>query len=298
MDIQRTGLLGILGILTYVLFLQWNIFTETQNPTTESVGAQKNKSLPSTEVPPASETFASPASDDVGGEPASSAIDDDSIVVRTPSVDITIALTGGDITQILLKDYPVSLKNPDQPIALLDDALRTYIAQSGLVGPDGPDAFQSGRPLYKASQQQYVVNEPTDISIKTETDTGLIITKTFAIAPDRYDLKVTHKIENISDVTKTLSPFVQLKRDNSEDPSSQNSMGMQAFLGYALQTADERYRKVSFSDFETTADARELNTELKNANTVGGYLALLQHYFTSAWIPSSTETHSYSFRTE
>ena len=151
----------------------------TQNPTTESVGAQKNKSLPSTEVPPASETFASPASDDVGVLPASSAIDDDSIVVRTPSVDITIALTGGDITQILLKDYPVSLKNPDQPIALLDDASRTYIAQSGLVGPDGPDAFQSGRPLYKASQQQYVVNEPTDISIKTETDTGLIITKTF-----------------------------------------------------------------------------------------------------------------------
>ena len=297
MDIQRTGLLGILGILTYVLFLQWNIFTETQNLTTESVTAQKNKSLPSTEIPLASETPASPTSDDVGGEPASSAMDDNVIVVSTPSVDITIALTGGDITQILLKNYPVSLKNPDQPIALLDDALRTYIAQSGLVGPDGPDASQSGRPLYEASQQQYVINEPTDISIRTETDTGLMITKTFTIAPDRYDLKVTHNIENISGVTKTLSPFVQLKRDNSEDPSSQNSMGMQAFLGYALQTADERYRKVSFSDFETAADARELNTELKNANTVGGYLALLQHYFTSAWIPSSTETHSYSFRT-
>ena len=42
-------------------------------------------------------------------------------------------------------------------------------------------------------------------------------------------------------------------------------MGMQAFLGYALRTADERYRKVSFSDFENAADARELNTELKNA---------------------------------
>ena len=297
MDIQRTGLLGILGILTYVLFLQWNIFTETQNLTTESVTAQKNKSLPSTEIPLASETPASPTSDDVGGEPASSAMDDNVIVVSTPSVDITIALTGGDITKILLKNYPVSLKNPDQPIALLDDALRTYIAQSGLVGPDGPDASQSGRPLYEASQQQYVINEPTDISIRTETDTGLMITKTFTIAPDRYDLKVTHNIENISGVTKTLSPFVQLKRDNSEDPSSQNSMGMQAFLGYALRTADERYRKVSFSDFENAADALELNTELKNANTVGGYLALLQHYFTSAWIPSSTETHLYSFRT-
>ena len=162
MDIQRTGLLGILGILTYVLFLQWNIFTEGQNPTTESVAAQENKSLPSTEVPPASETFASSASDDVEVLPANSAIDDDSIVVRTPSVDITIALTGGDITQILLKDYPVSLKNPDQPIALLDDALRTYIAQSGLVGPDGPDAFKV-EDLYikRANNNMLSMSQPT-----------------------------------------------------------------------------------------------------------------------------------------
>jgi hypothetical protein len=28
MDIQRTGLLVMLGILTYVLFLQWNTYTE------------------------------------------------------------------------------------------------------------------------------------------------------------------------------------------------------------------------------------------------------------------------------
>ena len=196
-----------------------------------------------------------------------------------------------------MKDYPVSLKDPGQPIALLDNKSRTYVAQSGLVGPDGPDASENGRPLYKANQQQYIIDKPTDISIQAETDTGLIVTKTFSIAPNQYDLKVTHKIKNVSQTVKTLSPFVQLKRDNSEDPSTQNSMGMQAFLGYALRTADERYRKVSFSDFENATDARELNTELKNASATGGYLALLQHYFTSAWVPSSTETHLYSFRT-
>ena len=297
MDIQRTGLLGVLGILTYVLFLQWNIFTEAQNPTTNPTVAQNKKALSTSEIPPAPETSASTASNNVEVLPTNPPIDDDFIVVNTPTVNITIALTGGDITKLLLKDYPVSLKNPGQPIALLDNASRTYVAQSGLVGPDGPDASENGRPVYKANQQQYVINEPTDISIQAETDTGLIITKTFSIAPDQYDLKVTHKIRNASDAEKTLSPFVQLKRDNSEDPSTQNSMGMQAFLGYALRTADERYRKVSFSDFENAADARELNTELKNASAIGGYLALLQHYFTSAWVPSPTETHLYSFRT-
>ena len=297
MDIQRTGLLGILGILTYVLFLQWNIFTEAQNSTTDSILALKQQSLSTQEVPSTPKTPAPTSAQNIEVLPTDSLINDDFVRITTRATDISIALKGGDITQILLKDFPVSLKDPDKPIALLDDTSRTYIAQSGLVGPDGPDASQSGRPIYQASQKRYVIDEPTDISIHTQTDTGLIITKTFSIAPDRYDLKVTHTIENVSDATKTLSPFVQIKRDNSDDPSTQNSMGMQAFLGYALRTADERYRKVSFSDFENAADAKDLNTELKGRTTTGGYLALLQHYFTSAWVPSSTETHSYSFRT-
>jgi YidC/Oxa1 family membrane protein insertase len=73
-------------------------------------------------------------------------------------------------------------------------------------------------------------------------------------------------------------------------------MGMQAFLGYALRTADERYRKISFDDFEAASDARELNAELRDAAVDGGYLALLQHYFTTAWVPSADTSHRYTFR--
>jgi len=261
MDIQRTGLLAILGILTYVLFLQWNHYTETvdevsQVPTT----AQPVNSQPTVanEIPSGSGLTQAPVA------PLESNATGNHIVVSTPLSDITIALTGGDISQVLLKEFPVSLKNPDNPIALLDQEDRIYVAQSGLVGTDGPDASSSGRPIYIAEQDRYRIEQPTDISIRTMTQMGLVVTKTFYIDPTRYDIKVTHTIENTSDASKTVSPFVQLKRDNSEDPSIQNSMGMQAFLGYALRTADERYRKISFTDFETATAARELNTELKN----------------------------------
>ena len=292
MDIQRNGLLAVLGILTYVLFLQWNLSTDAENPAS-AVSAQTQ---PLTGTPNAGEV---PSSTDVAQGPAapmSSNIDADQIIISTAAANITIALSGGDITQVLLKEFPVSLKNKDQPIPLLDYVSRTYFAQSGLVGADGPDASTDGRPIYKAERQRYEITEPTDVSIQATTDTGLIITKTFSVDPARYDIKVTHTIQNISDTAKTVSPFLQLKRDNSADPSIQNSMGMQAFLGYALRTADERYRKVSFSDFETAIDARELNTELRENGVAGGYLALLQHYFTSAWVPSGDQTHLYSFR--
>ena len=294
MDIQRTGLLAILGILTYVLFLQWNHYTETVDEVSQvptAAQAANSQAPVANEIPSGSGPTQTPTA------PLESNTTGDHIVISTPISDITIALTGGDITQVLLKEFPVTLKNPEKPIALLDTQDRTYVAQSGLVGTDGPDASSAGRPVYEAEQDRYQIDQPTDISIQTTTESGLVVTKTFSIDPARYDVKVTHTIENTSDVAKTVSPFVQLKRDNSEDPSIQNSMGMQAFLGYALRTADERYRKVSFTDFETATDARELNTELKNSSVSGGYLALLQHYFTSAWVPSEDQTHLYSFRT-
>ena len=294
MDIQRTGLLAILGILTYVLFLQWNRYTETSHEVTEVAAVSPStlsQSKPTNEIPSTNKRLESPVA------PLKSTAGGNHLLISTPITDITIDLTGGDIIQVLLKDYPVSLNNLLNPIALLDMLNRTYVAQSGLVGTDGPDAASNGRPVYHADQDQYVVAAPTDISIQTTTQSGLTVTKTFSIDPNRYDIQVTHTIQNTSETTKTVTPFVQLKRDNSADPSIQNSMGMQAFLGYALRTAEERYRKVSFSDFETAADARNLNTELKRDSVTGGYLALLQHYFTSAWVPADGQTHLYSFRT-
>ena len=75
-------------------------------------------------------------------------------------------------------------------------------------------------------------------------------------------------------------------------------MGMQAFLGYALRTTEERYRKVSFSDFETTADARNLNMELKrdsSSRRISRALTTLFHECLGT--PPTIRLLAYSFRT-
>ena len=145
MDIQRTGLLAVLGILTYVLFLQWNLYTEADNPAS-AVSAQIQ---PSTEGPKAGEVPSSSGVAQTPIAPISSNIVADQIIISTAAADMAITLSGGDITQVLLKEFPVSLKNQDQPIPLLDYVSRTYFAQSGLVGADGPDASTNGAPFTK-----------------------------------------------------------------------------------------------------------------------------------------------------
>ena len=299
MDIQRTGLLTILAALTYIIFIQWNIYVEKSIEANEPIVNQiSDPKLDSrhdpTEIPRG--TGLNSPLDPNPSNLTEIAKKPNLIVVETPLFELTLDLAGGDIIRTLLKKYPKHLKRPNDPIALLDSTNRTYIAQSGLVGPDGPDAAETGRPRYNATANYYFVAEPKTISISATTDNGLVITKNFVINPNSYDIKVEHIMENKSSQPKTLTPFVQLKRDASADPSEQNSMGMQAFLGFALRTKDERYRKISFSDISDPIDLTNLNSELKDAAPTGGYLALLQHYFTSAWIPDDKNTHRYSFR--
>ena len=99
MDIQRTGLLAVLGILTYVLFLQWNLYTEAENP----ASAVSTQTQPSPETPKAGEVPSRTGLAQVPVTPISSNIDANQIIISTPTVDIAIALSGGDITQVLLK---------------------------------------------------------------------------------------------------------------------------------------------------------------------------------------------------
>jgi len=296
MDIQRTGLLAILGIATYMLFLQWNTYTEDQTVPPDRVSVAAANSVPQanaitdTPTPTTNETDSLPVTELVSSRSG------EHVRVQTPLFDITIDRVGGDITQALLPQFPTRIDRPNDPIALLDSVERVYFAQSGLVGIDGPDASAAGRPQYRSESDNYDISVPTDVILETTTENGLTIQKIFQFDPTRYDITVIHRIINTGSEPRTVSPFVQLKRDNSADPSIQNSMGMQAFLGFALQTAEERYRKIAFDDFSELADARELNEDLKTASVSGGYLALLQHYFTTAWVPNAEQTHVFSFR--
>ena len=64
-------------------------------------------------------------------------------------------------------------------------------------------------------------------------------------------------------------------------------MGMQSFLGMALSSSEKPYEKYDFSD---------LKEDPINQVIQGGWVAFIQHYFLSAWIPSAEEEHTYQSR--
>ena len=184
--------------------------------------------------------------------------------------------------------YPKSNDQKDVPFTLLDNSnVRTYVAQSGLIGRDGVDK-DSGA-LYSSVSTNYVLEEGEDVLkvvLSTQTDKAQV-EKIFTFKRGEYLMDVRYKVRNISQEPWQGVFYAQLKRDNSDDPSKTSSMGMAAYLGAALTTKEERYMKVSFDDLE---DERFKTVE------EGGWAAILQHYFVSAWIPAQDQQHTYNGR--
>ena len=120
------------------------------------------------------------------------------------------------------------------------------------------------------------------------SDTGLTVTKRFHFEPNNYLVTVSYLIRNNSDQRWQGVPFTQLKRDSSKAPNADNSgFGMQPFLGAALTQPDDRFTKFSFDDIADDPFKQDLP---------GGWIAMMQHYFISAWIPNPDQTHQYSTR--
>ena len=211
------------------------------------------------------------------------------ITVHTDVLEVKIDLVGGDVVGAALKNYPKTLDDPSDPFVLLErNATRTYVAQSGLVGPDGID--QKERATYRAERDVYELSgsEPLEVTIEhVGSDSALRVTKSFLFSPGSHTVTVNQTISNPSAVSAQVTPFVQLKRDSSPAPvASDAGMGMQPFLGSALTQPDQRFTKFDFED---------MAEDPFRADLTGGWIAMLQHYFVSAWVPDPNST--YRFRT-
>ncbi|MCZ0943887.1 MAG: membrane protein insertase YidC, partial [Gammaproteobacteria bacterium] len=193
---------------------------------------------------------------------------------------------GGDIRRVHLPRYPVNLERPDLPFELLDVGNgRLYMAQSGLIGPDGLDSG-SERPLYRAARANYEVGDGETLAVELEAEVGDVkVQKIFEFHGGDYLVDMIYRVENRRPEPFRASLFGQIKRDAKEPPGQESfSLGPQPYLGAALTTPDSRYEKIEFDDLDE-GDFR--------GQVEGGWIAFLQHYFLSAWVANEGESNSY-----
>jgi YidC/Oxa1 family membrane protein insertase len=293
MDIKRTILIVALAIVAYVMVLKWNqdygqAALPTQNVASTPVSSAD---IPGNPAPQAGADVPNVSSEpNAAAVPTPTANGKDLIRVKTDVIDLAIDPTGGDIVQLTLPGYPRRQDRPEVPFQLFDNGgERTYVAQSGLIGTNGPDSRSSGRPLFASEQKNYQLADGQDqlvVDLKF-SDAGVNYIKRFSFKRGEYDLVVSYLIDNQSAQPWTGNLFAQLKRDHSDDPSASTATSTATYLGAALWTSGEPYKKVSMKDMD--------KGNVKEA-VQGGWVAWLQHYFVTAWIPASTDTNTVTTR--
>ncbi|GAA0795655.1 membrane protein insertase YidC [Marinobacterium sediminicola] len=294
MDVQRVILIAALALVSYLMVLQWNEDygpaqqQSQQQVTTVSAYSSNGTSQGTSELPQASGASASadiPVTDSSALAQAESGT---LIHIRTDVLDLLVDPRGGDIIQAALPKHDAVL-NSEQPFVLLEqNSNRTYVAQSGLIGQDGPDAAKSGRPLYSSKLTEYVMEgDSLTVDLNLTTEAGVQVTKRFNFTKGEYKVGVEFIVNNASVEPFDAVLFGQIKRDGSPDPSQQTSMGMQSYLGAVFSTTENNYQKVDFSD---------MDEERFKAKTQDGWVAMVQHYFLSAWIPAPGAEYTYESR--
>ncbi|MDO0945498.1 membrane protein insertase YidC [Chromohalobacter israelensis] len=289
MDVKRLLLVIPLAVLAYLLVIQWNADYGQNNvehsaPTSVAQGTADSDDASEGLSAPSASNAGNNASPDSAGMPGENSQTDANglIQVRTDVLDLRIDPRGGDVVYAALPKHKASLDS-DQPFVLLsDNNVRSYVAKSGLQ-LEGHE----GRITYTPEQTEYTLGEDQDsltVDLKAEVN-GVNVIKRFVFDRNAYAVHVEYRLDNESQTPVSARFIGQLARDDSDDPSQGVSMGMKSFLGATFSTQESNYEKISFEDIR--------DGEFNNVESEGGWVAMIQHYFTSAWVPEQNQENLY-----
>jgi YidC/Oxa1 family membrane protein insertase len=208
------------------------------------------------------------------------------IHVKTDLMDVVISAVGGDINQVSLLKYPAELHS-EQPFLLLNNNPDTrYIAQSGLLSAAGPD-LAKGQATYHFEKNAYALadgEQTLEVKLHWQNEQGLKVIKTFVFKRDSYEVNMSYQIDNQTAQPWEGNLYLQLMRKNTPPANAKGIVSLATYFGAAISSPDKPFQKINFKDM--------LETNL-NQNITGGWAAMIQHYFVSAWVPADNVKADY-----
>ncbi len=267
MDTQR---LVLFVIFSFSLLLLWDSWQKEQQPAPARPPAQTAPALDQAPTPRANLSGAAPA------QPATQSVlqHGERIRVRTDLVEATIDTVGGDLRGLeLLKQRDAV--DPKKPFVLFEDHPNAlYVAQSGFID----SVLPTHKALYKAVATQYTLApgaKDLKVSLEWQGD-GVTVEKTYTFHRDSYLIDLSYTIHNNSGAALKPEAYFQLLRHGR--PPAGDPKFVHTYTGVAVYTDKEKFHKISFPDIEK-------GKETLPPKSTDGWIAVLQHYFLSAWLP-------------
>ena len=160
-------------------------------------------------------------------------------------------------------------------VVLFDtSAQHVYKAETGLIGGNFPN---HRTPFRLVSNNLTLQDGQESLQVQFAATQGNVeLVKTYVFHRGHYGIDVKHEVRNKGNVAISPSVYMQLTRDDSKVAT--DSSFYNTFTGPAAYTDSEKFQKI---DFESIADK---DTDLPSQSNEG-WIAMLQHYFLTAWVP-------------
>jgi YidC/Oxa1 family membrane protein insertase len=280
MDIRKTLLWAIFTISAILLFDAWQLHNGQgsffSKPNIEAQQASAAKDLatttgaPKNDLPKAAATASAPASAPVLFVPNKTG---EIITLKNDVITLEIDTLGGVISRAQLTKH---LEEDKSGVLIFERSkARQYYARSGLVSASGVE-LPNHTQVFSVSKNS-AGNSVTLVAEKN----GIRLEKLLTLDNGSYVVDAKHTIKNLSNPSADLTLYAELVRDNGK---LEESMFYATFTGPALYTDAEKFQKIEFSDIEKNK-AKLPGTQQKDSPT---WIAMVQHYFASAWIPSNS----------
>jgi YidC/Oxa1 family membrane protein insertase len=308
MENIRFVLIIAFAMISLMLWQAWQIdygpkLPVTQIETPEAVAAKEDvPTTASSAVQPQA-----PAQQTTTAAPISVAAPAAVVSVKTDVLALEIDLQGGTIQNLDLLDYPVEKDNTivnamrkmvgmaaaeknHQPVRLFNSSPeKMFIAQSGLIAGNG-SAAADHHTVFSTQASSYNLAEGQDnltVPLSWTDNNGLVITKVFILKRGSYEITLNQNVKNNTGKDWSGRQYSQLLRTPfKENQGNMLTAGMRAYDGGVVYTEKDKYKKIGFDDMV------EDNLDVA---TKGGWAAMIQHYFASAWIPpADSENHYYT----
>jgi len=270
--IKATLLLGM-GLCILLLLREWDSFQERHLPPPSAVSTPN----PAITTPSYRDELPQMATPPPKTEPAPTETSNQILQVRTNVLELQIDPQGGDLVGAKLLKHSISNKDTRPYPLLRRDQGRIYVAKSGLIGSNATDTT-AGRPLFTSHTQHYQLPEGVEeLVVDLHHQQGEVnLTKRFRLRRGDYLIDLEYLIDNQSNKLWKAALYAQINRDPGP-PAAKAGFGLNPYVGAAITTPDSPYKKLDF---------KEITKKGRFQQTVEtGWIALLERYFLTAWLP-------------
>ncbi len=288
MNTQKIFLFIAIFLTIFILWDKWELTQSTDengNTITQTAIVGVDSQDAAIDVPAASDVpnVASTVTEDTTPTIDNSFTQGAFTTVVTDLLTVEISHKGGTIINAYLNEYPKELKSEEKFQLLSNSPDRIFYAQSGLIPAEQMPTHQSE---YTSERQTYFLQSNSELIVPLiwKGDNGVVVTKNYHFKPDSYIVEVDYLISNNSNTDQIVSSYTQLSHGSEEESGGGFMMGMQNFSGGATYNDEEIFEKIDFDDFDSSP----------KTTSIGGWAAMIQHYFFAAWIPNDDEKHTYS----